>query len=122
MWEKLSHVWDLLRHLVEPFLPGAIGAAVAQAWEPGLSLRQRTIQWVVGLTFAVFVVPGVGHVFNWGTPLVDAVQFVVGVIAFNTVLPLQRALIEGSTGALKTLPEVFRSWARKPGTPPDGDA
>lgn len=126
-WKITSiNVWDAVRHLFEPFLPGAIGAAVAQAWEPGLSLRQRTIQWVVGLSFAVFIVPGLGHVFGWGDPLVDAVGFVVGTLAFKAVLPLQQALIEGGSATLRSMPEWAGSWFRRRGAPPppptDGEA
>lgn len=119
---KLAQFWDLIRHLLEPFVPGAIGAAVGQAWEPGLSFRQRLVQWGVGLAFAVFIVPGLGHMFGWGDPIVDAVGFVVGTLAFKAVPTLQAAFIDGGSGTLRSLPEVFRSWTRKPGSAPEGDA
>ncbi len=118
---KFEHLWEMLRHLFEPLIPGAIGAAVGQAWEPGLSLRQRMIQWTVGLSFAVFIVPGLGHMFGWGDPIVDALGFVVGTLAFKAVPSLQSAFIDGGSGALRSLPEVFRSWTRKPGAQPEGD-
>lgn len=118
MMVKLAHLWDMLRHLLEPFLPGAIGAAVGQMWEPGLSFRQRLIQWSAGLSFAVFIVPGLGHVFGWGDPIVDAVGFVVGTIAFKAARPLTQAFIDGGSETLRSMPEWAGSWFRKKGAPP----
>lgn len=121
-WKPSLGSWSALRDLVEPFLPGAIGAAVGQAWEPGLSWKQRTLQWIVGLSFAVFVVPGIGHLFGWGDAMVDAVGFVTGTLAFKAVPSLRDAAIMGGAGALHTLPSIFTSWFRKPGSPPpEGD-
>lgn len=118
--KPLFAVWDAMRHLAEPYLPGAIGAAIGQAWEPGLGWRQRLIQWFVGLSFAVFLVPALGHAFGWGDSLIDAAGFVVGTLAFKAVPALREAFTDGATGALRSLPEVFRSWARRPG-PPQGE-
>lgn len=39
--EFAAAVW----HKLEPFLPGILGAAVAQMMRPGLGMRQRFIQW-----------------------------------------------------------------------------
>jgi hypothetical protein len=111
----LLHALEWLRHVGEVLAPGAIGAAIAQAWEPGLSLRQRMVQWFVGLAFAAFIVPALGHLFGWGQPIVNAVGFVVGTLAFKAVPALREAFVDGATGALRSIPEIFRSWTRKPG-------
>ena len=42
-------------HRLEPFTPGILGAAVAQAFRPGLGMRQRFVQWTVGVIFFHFV-------------------------------------------------------------------
>lgn len=118
MMAKLSHFAEMIRHLLEPFLPGAIGAAVGQMWEPGLSFRQRLVQWCVGLAFAVFIVPGIGHVFGWADPIVDAVGFVVGTMAFKAARPLTQAFIDGGSSTLRSMPEWAASWFRKKGAPP----
>lgn len=115
----LIEVWHAVAHWIEPFIPGALGAAVAQLWEPGLSLRQRLEQWTAGLLFAVYVVPAIGHVFSWGQPVINGVGFVVGTLALRTYPVLREAFVVGMSGSLKSIPEVFRSWARKPGAEPE---
>lgn len=108
-------VWDWL----QPLIPGALGAAVGQAWERGLGLRDRLIQWAVGLLFAAYVVPGLGHLLHWGQPVTNAVGFVVGTIAFKAVGKWREAAIEGGAGAFRSLPEIVRSWLRRPGVTPE---
>lgn len=108
-------VWDWL----QPLIPGALGAAVGQAWERGLGLRDRLIQWTVGLLFAAYVVPGLGHLLHWGQPVTNAVGFVVGTIAFKAVGKWREAAIEGGAGAFRSLPEIVRSWLRRPGVTPE---
>lgn len=111
----LIDLLELLRHWLEPFLPGAIGSAIAQMWEPGLSWRDRLAQWTVGVTFAAFLVPAAGHVFGWGQPLVNAVGFVVGTLAFKAYVPLREAVIAGGVGGLKTALSNLGSWVPRRG-------
>ena len=40
--------------LVGSLTPSLIGSAVAQAWKPALSFRQRFLQWVVGSTVSYY--------------------------------------------------------------------
>lgn len=116
-------VMDLLeglRHVIEPYLPGAVGAAIVQIWEPDLSWRDRTAQWVVGLSFAVFIVPGVGHVLGWHERLTYAVSFVVATVAVKAFRPLRDAAIAGAAGGLKSALTNLGSWVprRGPAPPP----
>ncbi|WP_436355685.1 hypothetical protein [Brevundimonas sp. CEF1] len=113
--QALHAAWDWL----QPLIPGALGAAVGQAWERGLGLRDRVIQWVVGLLFAAYVVPALGHLLHWGQPVTSAVGFVVGTIAFKAVGKWREAAIEGGAGAFRSLPEIVRSWLRRPGVTPE---
>jgi hypothetical protein len=113
--EVLHALWGWL----EPLIPGALGAAVAQFWEKGLSLKDRLIQWAAGLLFAAYVVPAFAHVLNWGQPLTNAAGFVVGTIAFKAVGRWREAAIEGGAGAFRSLPEIARSWLRRPGSTPE---
>lgn len=112
-----------LWHHVEPHLPnllaGGLGAAVAQAWEKGLSLKDRLIQWAVGLLIAVYLVPAIGHLMGWSDVVTRGASFVVATIAFKAIGHWREAVVEGGVGAFKSLPEIFRSWARKPGVPPE---
>lgn len=119
--DLLHAIWTWL----EPLIPGALGAAVGQAWEKGLGVRDRLIQWVVGLLFAAYVVPAIGHLFDWNQTIVNAAGFVVGTIAFKAVGKWREAAVEGGSGAFARLPGIVDSWLRRPGstpTPPtDGD-
>lgn len=111
----IADIWDALRHLVEPVIPGAIGAAIGQLYEKGLGWRDRLAQWTVGLVFAAFLVPAVGHLFEWSDVLVDAVGFVVGTLAFKAYVPMREALIVGAVGGLKTGLSNLGSWVPRRG-------
>lgn len=113
--EAALAVWSWAQALI----PGALGAAVAQAWERGLGLKDRLVQWLVGLLFAAYVVPALGHILHWGQPVTNAVGFVVGTIAFKAVGKWREAAIEGGIGAFRSLPEIARSWLRRPGSSPE---
>lgn len=113
--DAAAAVWAWL----QPLIPGALGAAVGQAWEKGLGLKDRLIQWAVGLLFAAYVVPALGHVLHWGQPLTNAAGFVTGTIAFKAVGRWREAAIEGGAGAFRSLPEIVRSWLRRPGVTPE---
>lgn len=90
-WKPLIiEIVDAARHWVEPFVPGAVGAAIGQMWEPGLGWRDRLAQWTVGVTFAAFLIPAAGDVFHWPLPLINAVGFVVGTLAFRPTSPCAR--------------------------------
>lgn len=114
----LIEIFDGLRHWLEPFVPGAVGAAIGQMWEPGLGWRDRLAQWTVGVTFAAFLVPAAGHVFHWPLPLINAVGFVVGTLAFKAYKPLREAFIAGASGGLKLFFTNLGSWVPRRGAAP----
>lgn len=114
----LIEVFEGLRHWLEPFVPGAVGAAIAQMWESGLGWRDRLAQWTVGVTFAAFLVPAAGHVFHWPLPLINAVGFVVGTLAFKAYKPLREAFIAGAAGGLKAAFTNLGSWVPRRGAAP----
>ena len=112
----LAHAaWGWMQSLTPAFL----GAAVGQAWERGLSLRDRLIQWTVGVLFAAYLVPALGHVLHWAQPVTNAVGFVVATMAFKAVGKWREAAIEGGIGAFRSLPEIARSWLHRPGSSPE---
>lgn len=116
IWKPaLIEALEPLRHWLEPFVPGAIGAAIGQMFEAGLGWRDRLAQWTVGLTFAAFLVPAAGHVFGWGQPLVNAVGFVIGTLAFKAYKPMRDAVIAGGVGGLKTGLSNLGSWVPRRG-------
>jgi len=111
----LIEFWETARHWLEPYLPGAVGAAIVQIWEPDLRWRDRTAQWVVGLSFAVFIVPGIGHTFGWHERLTYAVSFVVATVAVKAFRPLRDAAISGSAGGIKVALSNLGSWVPRRG-------
>jgi hypothetical protein len=119
MIEKLAHLFEPVWRVVEPLVPGALGAAVGQAWERGLGWRDRLIQWVVGLIIAAYVVPAIGHVFNWHQTLTAAVGFVFGTIAFKAVGVWREAAVQSGVDIFRALPGIARSWWRRPGAAPE---
>lgn len=112
-------LFDFGRGVWEAVWPGALGSLVGQMFEKGLSLQDRVGQWFVGLAFAVAVVPGIGHLFGWSPTLINAVGFVVGTFAFRAFPVLREAAIAGMAGGLRSIPEVFKSWTRRPGAAPE---
>jgi hypothetical protein len=119
MIEKLAHLFEHVWRFVEPLIPGALGAAVGQAWEKGLGWRDRLIQWAVGLMIAAYVVPAIGHIFNWHQTVISAIGFVVGTIAFKAVGRWREAAVESGVDIFKALPGIARSWWRRPGAAPE---
>lgn len=123
-WKTQSLAW-MVEHL-SPFIPAAIGSAVAQAWEPGLGWRQRLVQWSVGVFVSHYATATAAHVLGWSEPVANGVGFIVGMLAFKSVQPMADAMRGGVMGAFGRLPGIVESWLRRPGAPPtppsQGDA
>lgn len=119
MPEKIAAFAEVLWRLIEPFIPGALGAAVGQAWEKGLGWKDRLIQWLVGLLCAAYIVPAVGHALMWHQTMISAVGFVVGTIAFKAVGRWREAAVESGVNIFQSLPGIVRSWWRRPGAAPE---
>lgn len=87
---------DFLSGLV----PGALGAAVATAYEEGLTWVQRFTQWAAGAIVAYFA----GRLFDaFQSPtslLHDIVVFSAGLVAYRAV----PALTDGFVATLKAIP------------------
>lgn len=91
---------ELVKNLASTLMPAAIGSAVAQAWQKGLSLRDRFIQWAVGICVSYYVTLGISAFFGLGQFAAQAVGFVVAMIAFQST----PRFIAGSGAALEALP------------------
>lgn len=120
----LSVVW----HAVEPFVPGALGALVAQMIRPGLGLRTRFVQWTVSVIVFHFVSLAVLAVFHWPKAVGDVIGFFIAFIAFEALHAWQKAAVEAGVGVISGIPTIFRdiaaSWGRRPGaaqTPTEGE-
>ena len=95
--EVFAAVW----HRLEPFTPGILGAAVAQAFRPGLGMRQRFVQWTVGVIFFHFVSLALAAVFSWPKAVTDCVGFFVAFVAFEAMHAWQAAAVETGASAIR---------------------
>lgn len=106
-------------HRLEGYVPGILGAAVAQAFRPGLGMRQRFVQWTVGVVFFHFVSLALAAVFSWPEAVTDCVGFFVAFVAFEAMHAWQSAAVETGASAIRDTGVVWRhlmnSWAAKLG-------
>ncbi|MBV8971480.1 MAG: hypothetical protein JO290_04230 [Sphingomonadaceae bacterium] len=72
-----------LREAVAALVPAALGSAVGQAWKPGLSWRQRLVQWVTGICVSYYVTLGLTAWLGWSPFVGQAVGFVLAMMAFE---------------------------------------
>jgi len=63
--------------------PALIGSAVAQAWKPGLSWRQRFMQWVVGSTVSFYATQGIIAFTGWNEFVAQSIGFGIALVAFD---------------------------------------
>lgn len=98
----IKHLEDIA-HAFLAFLatlvPGALGSAIAQLWERGLSWSQRLIQWTAGIIVSHYVSAGVGAWLHLDPSVAQAIGFVIGLIAFRAT-PAFIAAAVAAAGAL----------------------
>lgn len=105
MQDQFSHeLLEALKALGATLMPAAIGSAVATAWQEGLSLRARCIQWVVGICVSYYVTLGIAAMLEFGPFAEQAIGFVVGMVAFQSA----PRFIAGCGAMLETLPAAIR--------------
>jgi hypothetical protein len=97
------------------------GSGVGQAWSRGLTWRQRTLQWLVGIFVSYYVTRGLAELWGLGPFLSQAIGFVIAMMAFE-VAP---ALIAAATSIANRAPQFFADfiarWTGKAATPPAND-
>ena len=99
--------------LIAALAPAALGSAVAQAYQRGLSLRDRLVQWSVGILVSHYVTLGVAAVLQLGPFVGQALGFVLGMIAFQAAPRFMAA----STDALAGVPNRIIDFLPKPKDP-----
>lgn len=113
--EVITAVW----HKLEPFLPGILGAAVAQMMRPGLGMRQRFIQWTVGVIVFTYASRALAVLFHWHEYIAQVVGFFIAFMAFEALHAWQKAAIEAGVSAIRDTGAVWRhllqGWAEKAG-------
>ncbi|GFM28156.1 hypothetical protein [Novosphingobium sp. PY1] len=80
--------------------PSLIGSAVAQAWKPGLSWRQRFVQWIVGSTVSFYATRAIIELTGWNDFVAQSIAFGIALLAFDATPRLAKA----ATDALASVP------------------
>jgi hypothetical protein len=80
--------------------PSLIGSAVAQAWKPGLSWRQRFVQWIVGSTVSFYATRVIIQFTGWNDFVAQSIAFGIALLAFDATPRIARA----ATDALASVP------------------
>jgi hypothetical protein len=114
----LEHLVSAAQDAASALAPAAIGAAVGQAWEKGLSFGQRLLQWAVGICVSYYVGGGLAGWFHLDAFVLDAVKFMLGMIAFKAT----PRFISGGVAVAGGLPEQLRDRLLGPAKKEDGDA
>ncbi|VXC90777.1 hypothetical protein [Sphingomonas sp. 8AM] len=79
---------------VAGLIPSALGAAVSLAYEAGLTWRQRFVQLSVGVCVSYFVGGAIHSITDWSAFVLQAIQFVTGMIAYKATPRITHALVE----------------------------
>ncbi|TPG14354.1 hypothetical protein [Sphingomonas oligophenolica] len=81
-------------------MPAALGAAVSLAYETGLTWSRRFVQMSVGIVVSYFATNAIGAVWPQQPFVIQAVGFVVGMIAFKAT----PKFIDGAADKVAGLP------------------
>lgn len=100
MTKHLEDIGHAIMAFLATLLPGALGSAVAQLWEPAMSWSQRLIQWGTGIIVSHYVSDGVGAWLHLDPSVAQAIGFVIGLIAFRAT----PAFIAAAVSAASALP------------------
>ncbi|MGQ3041450.1 MAG: hypothetical protein ACT6TH_14590 [Brevundimonas sp.] len=115
VFEVLHAVW----REAEPFVPGALGAMVAQMMRPGLGMRTRFVQWTVSVIVFHFVSLAVAAVFHWPEAVGDVIGFFIAFLAFEALHAWRQAAVDAGVSMISGLPAIVKSiaesWGKRPG-------
>jgi len=89
---------------LQAIAPGMLGAAVGQAWKPGLSWPQRLVQWAVGVCCQYYGSQAVVHGLGWHPFVAQAIGFFIAMCAFEVAPRLVKAVGDACAG----LPDILK--------------
>lgn len=102
--DKLFHeLTATILTVLAGLVPAALGAAVSLAYESGLTWSRRFAQMSVGIVVSYFATGAIGAVFGFGPFVLQAIGFVVGMIAFKAT----PKFITACSDALASAPSRF---------------
>jgi hypothetical protein len=100
----LQQILAAIQDAATALAPAAIGAAVGQAWEKGLSFSQRLVQWAVGICVSYYVGGGLEAWLRLDPFVSDAISFVLAMLAFKAT----PRFIAGGVAVAEGLPADLR--------------
>ncbi|WP_330702212.1 hypothetical protein [Novosphingobium resinovorum] len=80
--------------VVGSLTPSLIGSAVAQAWKPAMSWRDRMLQWVVGSTVSYYATLAIVAVTDWNGFVAQSIAFGIALLAFDATPRVVKAAID----------------------------
>lgn len=80
--------------IIGSLTPSLIGSAVAQAWKPAMSWRQRLLQWIVGSTVSYYATLAIVAVTDWNGFVAQSIAFGIALLAFDATPKVARAVID----------------------------
>ena len=93
--------------LVGSLTPSLIGSAVAQAWKPALSFRQRFLQWIVGSTVSYYATLAIIAVTDWNGFVAQSIAFAIAMLAFDATPRIARSVIDTLTSVPGRIADRF---------------
>lgn len=90
----LHFAFEHCAELVGSLTPSLIGSAVAQAWKPAMSWRDRALQWVVGSTVSYYATLAIIAVTDWNGFVAQSIAFGIALLAFDATPKVARAVID----------------------------
>ncbi|HUD28236.1 MAG TPA: hypothetical protein VMQ93_05140 [Novosphingobium sp.] len=80
--------------VVGSLTPSLIGSAVAQAWKPAMSWRDRMLQWLVGSTVSYYATLAIVAVTDWNGFVAQSIAFGIALLAFDATPRVVKAAID----------------------------
>ena len=91
---ELRPVFEAAAEFLGSLSPSLIGSAVAQAWKPGLSYRQRFAQWAIGSTVSYYATLAIVTLTGWGGLVSQSIGFGIALLAYDATPKLAKAAID----------------------------
>ena len=98
---------DAIVEFVSSLTPSLIGSAVAQAWKPALTYRQRFLQWVVGSTVSYYASLAIISFTGWSGFVAQSISFGIALVAFDATPIVAKAVTDAMVALPQRLADQF---------------
>ncbi|GFE76254.1 hypothetical protein [Novosphingobium sp. TCA1] len=91
---ELRPILETAAEFLGSLSPSLLGSAVAQAWKPGLSYRQRFVQWAVGSTVSYYATLAIVFSTGWDGLVAQSIGFGIALLAYDATPKVAKAAID----------------------------